>query len=199
VQTLWLGPGRHFVHYPISAGRLVNVVAIVPAGHWRNESWTADGEISDLSAEFEGWDHRVQQLIRSAASTKRWAMYDRDPLERWSEGPHHPPRRRRARDAAVLCAGCGAGDRGRRRACRLPAESRRGFGTAGSAALRGDPSAANEPGATDEPRQGGAKPPSGRSGAGTARPRVASGDPLRQSAWLYGHDAERVDNPLSNP
>ena len=35
VQTLWLGPGRHFVHYPISGGRLVNVVAIVPAGDWR--------------------------------------------------------------------------------------------------------------------------------------------------------------------
>src|SRR5690348_4226062 len=34
VQTLWLGPGRHFVHYPISAGRYVNVVAIVPAGEW---------------------------------------------------------------------------------------------------------------------------------------------------------------------
>ena len=45
VQTLWLGPGRHFVHYPISAGRLVNIVAIMPAGDWRAESWTADGEI----------------------------------------------------------------------------------------------------------------------------------------------------------
>src|SRR5688572_16612480 len=86
VQTLWLGPGRHFVHYPISGGRLVNVVAIVPAGDWRTESWTADGEIADLVAEFERWDDRVHQLIVSAASTKRWAMYDRDPLDRWSAG-----------------------------------------------------------------------------------------------------------------
>jgi len=43
VHTLWLGPGRHFVHYPISAGRLINIVAIAPAGDWRSESWTADG------------------------------------------------------------------------------------------------------------------------------------------------------------
>ena len=86
VQTLWLGPGRHFVHYPICGGRLVNVVAIVPAGAWRTESWTADGEIPDLLAEFEGWDDRVRRLIVSASSTKRWAMYDRDPLERWSAG-----------------------------------------------------------------------------------------------------------------
>jgi len=56
VQTLWLGPGRHFVHYPISGGRLINVVAFAPAGAWRTESWTADGEITDLRAEFAGWD-----------------------------------------------------------------------------------------------------------------------------------------------
>ena len=86
VQTLWLGPGRHFVHYPISGGRWVNVVAIVPAGDWRTESWTAEGSIADLSAAFAGWDDRVQQLILSATDTKRWALYDRSPLERWSEG-----------------------------------------------------------------------------------------------------------------
>ena len=38
VHTLWIGPGRHFVHYPIRGGRLVNVVAIAPAGDWRTES-----------------------------------------------------------------------------------------------------------------------------------------------------------------
>lgn len=31
-QTLRLGPGRHFVHYPIAGGRAVNVVAIAPPG-----------------------------------------------------------------------------------------------------------------------------------------------------------------------
>ncbi|MBC7802942.1 MAG: FAD-dependent monooxygenase, partial [Candidatus Parcubacteria bacterium] len=86
VQTLWLGPGKHFVHYPVSAGRLVNVVAIVPAGDWRTESWSAEGEIADLAREFENWDPRVRQLIASAGETRRWAMYDRAPLERWTEG-----------------------------------------------------------------------------------------------------------------
>jgi salicylate hydroxylase len=86
VQTLWLGPGRHFVHYPISAGRLVNVVAIAPAGDWRSESWTADGEISDMAREFGRWDKRVHRLIVSATQTKRWALFDRAPLERWTVG-----------------------------------------------------------------------------------------------------------------
>ena len=86
VQTLWLGPGRHFVHYPISAGRLINIVAMAPAGDWRSESWTADGEISDLAREFERWDERVHQLIVSATQTKRWALFDRAPLEQWTAG-----------------------------------------------------------------------------------------------------------------
>jgi salicylate hydroxylase len=86
VQTLWLGPGRHFVHYPICAGKLVNVVAIAPAGDWRSESWTADGRISDMLREFETWDARLRQLILSATQTKRWALFDRAPLERWTSG-----------------------------------------------------------------------------------------------------------------
>ena len=86
VHTLWLGPGRHFVHYPVSAGRLINIVAIAPAGDWRSESWTADGEISDMAREFEHWDARLHQLIISATQTKRWALFDRPPLEQWTAG-----------------------------------------------------------------------------------------------------------------
>ena len=66
VQTLWLGPGRHFVHYPICGGRLVNIVAIVPAGCWRTESWTAQGETADLLNQFVGWDQRLHDLIDAA-------------------------------------------------------------------------------------------------------------------------------------
>jgi 2-polyprenyl-6-methoxyphenol hydroxylase-like FAD-dependent oxidoreductase len=30
-QTLWIGPGHHLVHYPVSAGSFVNLVAFAPA------------------------------------------------------------------------------------------------------------------------------------------------------------------------
>ena len=86
VQTLWLGPGRHFVHYPIRSGRLVNVVALVPAGEWRDESWTAAGLVDDLAREFDGWDPRLQEMIRAATTTLRWALFDRAPLDRWTAG-----------------------------------------------------------------------------------------------------------------
>ena len=86
VQSLWLGPGRHFVHYPVSAGALVNVVAIVPAGEWRDESWIAEGRVADLAAAFAGWDPRVGELIAAATETSRWALYHRTPLPRWTRG-----------------------------------------------------------------------------------------------------------------
>ena len=86
VHTVWIGPGRHLVHYPVSGGRLVNIIAIVPAGDWRTESWTTEGKISDLLKEFETWDSRLQQLISCATETRRWALYDRAPLENWAWG-----------------------------------------------------------------------------------------------------------------
>lgn len=190
VQTLWLGPGRHFVHYPISGGRLINVVAVVPAGDWRTESWTADGEISDLMREFEGWDDRVHQLIKSARETKRWALYDRDPLERWTEGrisllgdaahamlPFLAQGAAQAIEDAVVLASClRIADRGSvRHALRRYETIRRPRASRVQETSRGRGSEDHLPDGPEQ-QQRDAK--------------FAHGDPLRQSAWLYGHDWE---------
>ncbi|WP_406109127.1 FAD-dependent monooxygenase [Streptomyces sp. NBC_01003] len=86
-QTLWLGPGRHFVHYPIDAGQSVNVVAFAPAGDFTEESWSAKGTVEEFLAEFAGWDSRVTDLIAAGGVPGRWALLDRAPLQRWSRGP----------------------------------------------------------------------------------------------------------------
>ena len=85
-QTLWLGPGHHLVHYPISAGRLVNLVAFAPAGDYTTESWTATATVAELLAEFAGWDPRLTALIAAAQTPGRWALLDRAPLTRWTSG-----------------------------------------------------------------------------------------------------------------
>ena len=190
VQTLWLGPGRHFVHYPISAGRLINVVAIAPAGDWRTESWTARGEISDLLREFEGWDDRLRQLIVSATDTKRWALYDRAPLDRWTEGriallgdaahamlPFFAQGAAQALEDAAALADCLRGvDRSAvGSALRRYEEIRRPRANHVLLMSRGREVRNHLP---DGPEQ---------------RKRdaeLAVGDPLRQSAWLYGALAE---------
>lgn len=86
-QTLWLGPGRHLVHYPVSADRYVNLVAFAPAGDYATESWSATATVEEFLAEFAGWDTRLTDLISAAGTPGRWALLDRAPLSRWSYGP----------------------------------------------------------------------------------------------------------------
>jgi salicylate hydroxylase len=82
----WWGPGHHFVHYFVGAGaRYLNWVAATP-GEWRLESWSAKGELADAVAEFEGWHRQIREIILATDFTNRWALYDRDPLPRWSVG-----------------------------------------------------------------------------------------------------------------
>lgn len=86
-QTLWIGPGRHLVHYPISGGQAVNLVAFAPAGSFTEESWSATATVEEFLAEFDGWDSRLTDLIEAGGTPGRWALLDRAPLRRWSRGP----------------------------------------------------------------------------------------------------------------
>jgi salicylate hydroxylase len=85
-HTLWLGPGHHLVHYPVSAGSLVNLVAFAPAAEDTPESWTATATVGEFLAEFDGWDRRLASLIGAGGTPGRWALLDRPPLPRWSYG-----------------------------------------------------------------------------------------------------------------
>lgn len=85
-QTLWIGPGHHLVHYPVSAGEYVNLVAFAPADAYNVESWTATATVEEFLSEFDGWDDRLTGLIRAAGTPGRSALLDRAPLTRWSDG-----------------------------------------------------------------------------------------------------------------
>jgi salicylate hydroxylase len=86
-HTLWLGPDHHLVHYPISSGKIINLVAFAPAGADVVESWSATATRAEFVAEFEGWDSRLRELIHASGAPGRWALLDRPPLARWTRGP----------------------------------------------------------------------------------------------------------------
>jgi salicylate hydroxylase len=85
-SELWMGPGRHFVHYFVSGGRLVNFVAVIGRDTWTGESWTDRGSVADALAEFEGWHPQVRAILAAADEPYIWALFDRPPLARWSTG-----------------------------------------------------------------------------------------------------------------
>jgi salicylate hydroxylase len=81
---MWLGTGRHFLAFPVRAGKLINYVGFVPSDKEMKESWTAPGDPDVLRRAFAGWDPRIHQLLNEVQQTFRWALYDREPLPIWT-------------------------------------------------------------------------------------------------------------------
>lgn len=86
--NLWLGPRAHMVHYPLRAGDLVNVVAIIE-DPWRDERnadpWrSGETDPRALHAATSNWCKQARELIAAAPSWRRWPLFERPPAVRWS-------------------------------------------------------------------------------------------------------------------
>ena len=69
---MWMGSGRSFICFPISQGRVINIVAFVPSNLELEESWSAPGDLKALAAEYDGWDAPVVEAIGALDETFRW-------------------------------------------------------------------------------------------------------------------------------
>jgi salicylate hydroxylase len=187
---VWLGPGRHLVHYPVSGGREVNLVAIVPAGEWRTESWIAEGTVEGLLAEHVGWAEDVQTLLRLSPMAYLYALYDREPLARFVRGrialvgdAAHPMLPFLAQGAAqafedgaalALCLReAGAG--GVVRALARYERARLARASEVQRQSRGRPEINHLPDGPEQVRRDA---------------QLAAQDPLEHNSWLYEHDVE---------
>jgi salicylate hydroxylase len=82
----WVGPGAHFVHYFVSRGCMLNFVGWTEHDTWNREDWTDRVTVARALAAFEGWHEQVRTIIAAAETCFIWALFDRDPLPRWSVG-----------------------------------------------------------------------------------------------------------------
>ncbi|MFF9776350.1 FAD-dependent monooxygenase [Streptomyces sp. NPDC013978] len=83
--ALWLGPGRHFVHYWVRRGELLNAVGVVGTDT-APESWTARAEPEEQLRAFQGWDPRVLDVLGRTGTVLRHGIHTRAPLARWNTG-----------------------------------------------------------------------------------------------------------------
>jgi salicylate hydroxylase len=88
MSTVWWGPGKHFVHYYVRRGELVNCVCVVEKDGWEIESWTQQGDYEELKADFAGWHPDIQQLLEKSNRQQlfKWALFDRLPMTQWGKG-----------------------------------------------------------------------------------------------------------------
>ena len=86
VVTSWMAPHSHAVTYFLRRGELVNFVGVTEAADWTSESWTELGRKEDLLRDFAGWHPTVRAIVNAIDEPYRWALFDRRPLAKWSEG-----------------------------------------------------------------------------------------------------------------
>jgi len=78
---VWLGPRLHVVAYPVRAGELLNVVAIVQGGTAGvARDWDQEGSSSDLHAAMGHLCRPLQDLVAAMPAWRLWVLHDRAPL-----------------------------------------------------------------------------------------------------------------------
>jgi 2-polyprenyl-6-methoxyphenol hydroxylase-like FAD-dependent oxidoreductase len=84
---LWMGPGAHLVTYPISAGRRINVVAVVP-GQWNRPGWSERGDDNEIKTVFvaAGWHAIPRMLIGAVDGWRKWALFTLPGGGQWTNG-----------------------------------------------------------------------------------------------------------------
>ncbi|HEV7881685.1 FAD-dependent monooxygenase [Bradyrhizobium sp.] len=73
---LWMGSHAHLVAYPISGGRQINVVAIVP-GTWNRPGWSAPGDAMEIRNAFapRHWPGPARLMIGAVDDWRKWALF----------------------------------------------------------------------------------------------------------------------------
>jgi salicylate hydroxylase len=83
-MTVWIGPGRYVIFFPVRSGAVHNFVGFVPANEVHRESWTTSGDVDDLRRSFVGACKRVTIAVEAVQEAFVSSIVYRDPLAQWS-------------------------------------------------------------------------------------------------------------------
>ena len=83
--TLWAGPKCHIVHYPLTGGKMYNLVVTY---HNHAAEPVAGKPVShdEVRRGFEHVAPRARQIIDHGKDWKLWVLCDRDPVQNWVDG-----------------------------------------------------------------------------------------------------------------
>lgn len=88
-SVLWMARHKHFLVFPISQLRSLNIVAFVSKREADipdlQESWTNTCDRSELEADFAEFEPTVQNIIRlMPPRVSKWRINDHEPVPQWS-------------------------------------------------------------------------------------------------------------------
>ena len=84
---LWMGSNAHLIAYPISGGRQINIVAIVP-GTWNRPGWSAPGDALEIKNAFapSDWPGPARMTIGVVDGWRKWALFTVPDGGAWTDG-----------------------------------------------------------------------------------------------------------------
>jgi 2-polyprenyl-6-methoxyphenol hydroxylase-like FAD-dependent oxidoreductase len=88
-RTKWWGVDRHIVIYYTRRDKseIYFVTSVPEPAEWlTRESWSAKGDVRELRAAYEDFHDDVRAVLEACPDCHKWAILEREPLARWSEG-----------------------------------------------------------------------------------------------------------------
>ena len=88
-RTKWWGIDRHIVIYYTKPDRseIYLITSVPEPAEWlTRESWSTTGDVHELRAAYEGFHPDVRAVVEACPGCHKWAILEREPLQRWSEG-----------------------------------------------------------------------------------------------------------------
>jgi salicylate hydroxylase len=82
----WLGPHGTIVLYPLRGEELINIVCHYDDESYSRESWVAECDRDEVLERYAGWHESLLRLFTAGDTWYKWALYDRDPIPRWTRG-----------------------------------------------------------------------------------------------------------------
>lgn len=122
---VWWGPDACMVRYWVSAGRLMNWIAIARTDRETPESWSRLGRVEDAAEAMAPFPPTVTRMVERTETVHEWALFDREGLPAWTRGrvtllgdaahammPYHAQGAAMSLEDAWVLAGCLAEDMG---------------------------------------------------------------------------------------
>lgn len=79
---LWMYPGGHVVHYPVSGGSKLNIVAATES-NWEHRSWNTPATNREVLAKFPKAANAVLDVLEQPEGWLKWAAAGHPPSESW--------------------------------------------------------------------------------------------------------------------
>lgn len=81
--TVYMGPGKHVVTYPLRGGTLANIVAVEEVDDWVEEGWSHEGNPYEMRQAFAEFPAELRMLLDEVKTVHLWGLFRHPVAEHW--------------------------------------------------------------------------------------------------------------------